>query len=65
MQEVVAAIHQIAPAGQVSYDGPPLPSAADSVNEYNNGLLPFGTEKSLVEGISKTIHYYQSLVKSK
>ena len=65
MQEVVAAIHLVVPDAEVSCDGPPLPSAADSVNQYNNGLLPLGTEKSLVEGISETVHYYQSIVKSK
>jgi hypothetical protein len=61
MQEVVAAIHLVVPNAHVSCEGSPLPSAANSVNEYNNGLLPLGTEKSLLEGIRETIRYYQTL----
>lgn len=64
MQEVVAAIHVVVPNAHVSCEGPPLPSAADSVNEYNNGLLPLGIEKSLLEGIRETISYYQTLGRS-
>jgi len=64
MQEVVAAIHLVVPNAHVSCEGPPLPSAADSVNEYNNGLLPLGAERSLLEGVRETIHYYQTSGKS-
>ena len=64
MQDVITAIHQVIPTARVSCKGPPLPSAADSVNEYNNGLLPLGAEKSLLEGVKETIHYYQSLAPS-
>jgi UDP-glucose 4-epimerase len=64
MQEVVAAIQLVVPNAHVSCEGPPLPSAADSVNEYNNGLLPLGAERSLLEGVRETIHYYQTSGKS-
>ena len=64
MQEVVAAIHLVVPNANVRCEGPPLPSAADSVNEYNNGLLPLGAERSLLEGVRETIHYYQTSGKS-
>ena len=64
MQEVVAAIDLVVPNAHVSCEGPPLPSAADSVNEYNNGLLPLGAERSLLEGVRETIHYYQTSGKS-
>lgn len=60
MQEVIRAIKLIVPNAQVSCEGPPLPSAADSINEYNNGLLALGVEKSLLEGIRETISYYQT-----
>ncbi|MEY4016521.1 MAG: hypothetical protein RLZZ189_318 [Pseudomonadota bacterium] len=64
MQEVVAAIQLVVPNAHVSCEGPPLPSAADSVNEYNNGLLPLGAERSLLGGVRETIHYYQTSGKS-
>lgn len=59
MDQVIAIIKDIVPSAQVRCDGPALPSAAHSLNEYSNGLLALPPERSLKEGIASTIRHYQ------
>lgn len=60
MDRVIAIIRSIVPDAQVRCEGPTLPSAAHSVNEYGNGLLTLPPERSLEEGIALSIRHYQS-----
>ncbi len=59
MDQVIAIIKDIVPGAQVRCEGPTLPSAAHSVNEYSNGLLALPPERSLEEGIALSIRHYQ------
>lgn len=59
MDQVIAIIRQIVPDAQVRCEGPTLPSAAHSVNEYSNGLLDLPPERSLEEGIALSIQHYR------
>ena len=59
MDRVIAIIKDIVPDAQVRCEGPTLPSAAHSVNEYSNGLLALAPERSLEEGIALSIRHYQ------
>jgi nucleoside-diphosphate-sugar epimerase len=59
MDQVIAIIKDIVPGAQVRCEGPTLPSAAHSVNEYSNGLLALAPERSLEEGIALSIRHYQ------
>ncbi len=59
MDEVVAAIRAIVPGAEVGCDGPALPSGAGAANEWGNGVLALGRERTLDEGLADTVDFYR------
>ena len=59
MDEVVAAIRGIVPDAKVSCEGPALPSGASAANEWANGLLALGPERTLEAGLADTVAFYR------
>ena len=59
MDEVVAAIRGVVPGSLVSCEGPALPSGTGAANEWANGLLALGAERTLEAGLADTIAFYR------
>ena len=59
MEEVVAEIQRICPGARISCEGPALPSSATVRNEWKNAILPLDEERTLREGLERTIAYYR------
>jgi nucleoside-diphosphate-sugar epimerase len=59
MDEVAADIRRIVPGADIRVDGPALPSGAGAANEWGNGVLPLGRERTLDEGLAETVEFYQ------
>lgn len=59
MDEVVEAIRRIVPGAGIHCEGPALPSGAGAANEWGNGLLPLGPERSLADGLADTVAFYR------
>lgn len=60
MDEVAAAIRRIVPGAEVRAEGPALPSGAGAANEWGNGLLPLGAERTLEQGLAETVAFYRA-----
>ena len=59
MDEVAAGIRRIVPGADIRADGPALPSGASAANEWGNGVLPLGRERTLDEGLAETVAFYR------
>ncbi|MEQ8816496.1 MAG: NAD(P)-dependent oxidoreductase [Thalassobaculum sp.] len=59
MDQVVAAIRVIVPGAMVSCEGPALPSGTNAANEWANGLLALGSERTLHAGLADTVAFYR------
>ena len=59
MDEVAAAIRRIVPGSDIRADGPALPSGTSAANEWGNGALPLGRERTLDEGLTETVAFYR------
>jgi nucleoside-diphosphate-sugar epimerase len=63
MDDVVTEICRIVPGAKITCQGPSLPSVATVRNEWANGLLSFGVERTLKEGLELTVEYYRRAVR--
>lgn len=59
MDEVAAGIRRIVPGADIRVDGAALPSGAGAANEWGNGVLPLGRERTLDEGLAETVEFYR------
>lgn len=59
VEAAVEIIRELVPGADINVDGPPIPSAADAVNEWTSCGLDLPDERSLRSGLQHTIDFYR------